>query len=63
MSGARARIKPGRASLIGGVAVGIAGFVLWMAVTRELGLTSALVTLLGVAVAAGAGAWIRVADL
>ena len=63
MSGTRARIKPGRASLFGGIAVGIAGFVLWLAVTRELGLTSTPVLLLGLAVAVGVGAWIRLADL
>jgi hypothetical protein len=59
----RARIKPGRASLIGGIAVGIASFILWAAVTRELGVATPVILLLGVCVAAGIGAWIRVADL
>ena len=63
MSGVRARIRPGRASLIGGIAVAIAGFVLWLGVTREMGLTSTPVVVLGLAVAAGIGAWIRLADL
>ena len=63
MSGNRARIKPGRASLIGGIAVALAGFVLWTAITRELGFSGPLCLGLGALVAAGAGAWIRLADL
>jgi hypothetical protein len=63
MSPPRARIKPGRASLIGGAAVAVASFVLWAAVSHELGADTALTLVLGLLVAAGIGVWIRVADL
>ncbi len=63
MSGSRARIKTGKASLIGGVAVGIASLVLWVAVSRELGFSGAAVLGLGVLVSAGVATWIRAADL
>ncbi len=63
MSQTRARIKPGRASLIGGAAVAVASFVLWFAVTHELGADSTAVLIVGLLVAAGIGIWIRVADL
>jgi hypothetical protein len=59
----RARIKPGRASLVGGVAVGVASVVLWAAVAHELRADTAPVLVLGVLVSAAVGAWIRVADL
>jgi hypothetical protein len=59
----RARIKPGKASLVGGIAVGFAVVVLWAAVTHELGADSAAVLIAGVVVAAGIATWIRVADL
>ena len=63
MSGSRARIKTGKASLIGGIAVGVASMVLWVAVSRELGFSGILVLGLGVAVSVGVATWIRVADL
>jgi protein-S-isoprenylcysteine O-methyltransferase Ste14 len=63
MSQSRARIKPGRASLIGGIAVTVATFVLWFAVTHELGVDTPILLALGVLVAAGIGTWIRLADL
>lgn len=63
MTAPRARIKPGRASLIGGVAVGVASFVLWTAVARELGIDTVPWLIAGALVAAGIGAWIRIADL
>jgi len=63
MSQTRARIKPGRASLIGGAAVAVASFVLWFAVTHELGADSVAMLALGALAAAGIGTWIRVADL
>jgi hypothetical protein len=59
----RARIKPGRASLIGGIAVTVASFILWLGVTHEMGVDTAGVLALGVCVAAGIGVWIRMADL
>jgi hypothetical protein len=62
MSG-RVRIKPGKASLIGGIAVGVAVFVLWGGVAHELAVDSVPVLGAGLLVAAGIAAWIRVADL
>jgi lipopolysaccharide export LptBFGC system permease protein LptF len=63
MSGTRARIKPGRASLIGGIAVGVAIFVLWTAIARQLQADQALWLILGLVVAAAVAIWIRLADL
>ena len=57
------RIKQGKASLIGGIAVGIAVFALWMAITREVGLTGVMILIAGLVVAAAVAAWIRIADL
>ncbi len=57
------RIKQGKASLIGGVAVGVAALVLWTAIAHELAADSVPVLVVGVLVAAGIAAWIRVADL
>jgi hypothetical protein len=59
----RVRIKPGKASLIGGIAVGAAVFVLWAAITHELAADNAPVLIAGVLVAGVVAAWIRVADL
>jgi protein-S-isoprenylcysteine O-methyltransferase Ste14 len=59
----RTRVKTGKASLIGGIAVGIAVLVLWTAVAHELAADSVLVFGLGCLVAAGIATWIRVADL
>ena len=63
MNQPRARMKPGRASLIGGVAVAVASFVLWACVTHELGADTTVMLILGLFVAGGIGTWIRVADL
>jgi hypothetical protein len=60
---ASARIKQGKASLIGGIAVGVAVFVLWAAIAHELAGDSVPVLGAGVLVAAGIATWIRVADL
>ena len=59
----RVRIKQGKASLIGGIAFGLAAFVLWTAIAHELAADSAVVVAVGVLVAAGIATWIRVADL
>ncbi len=59
----RARIKPGRASLIGGIAVAVASVALWVAAVVELGVASAPVVIVGVVLAVGIGGWIRLADL
>ena len=59
----RVRIKPGRASLIGGIAVAVASVALWVAAVVELGVASAPVVIVGVVLAVGIGGWIRLADL
>ena len=62
MSG-RGRVKQGKASLVGGIAVGAAVLVLWTAVAHELASDTAAVLAVGVLVATGIATWIRVADL
>ncbi|HET8995216.1 MAG TPA: hypothetical protein VFN42_00975, partial [Acetobacteraceae bacterium] len=57
------RIKPGKASLIGGIAVAFAALVLWTAIAHDLAADSVPVLLLGLLVAVGIGTWIRAADL
>jgi lipopolysaccharide export LptBFGC system permease protein LptF len=57
------RTKQGKASLIGGIAVGVAAFVLWSAVAHELAADSPLAIIAGALVAVGIATWIRVADL
>jgi hypothetical protein len=59
----RVRIKPGKASLIGGIAVGVAVFVLWGAIAHELAADNAPVLIAGMLVAAAVASWIRLADL
>ena len=59
----RGEIKKGRASLIGGIAVGIAVLALWGAIFRNFGMTSAATTVIGLLVAGAVAAWIRLADL
>jgi hypothetical protein len=63
MSMPRARIKPEKASLIGGMVVGIASMVLWAAVTRELGIAGTVTLGVGLLVSAAVATWIRMADL
>jgi hypothetical protein len=63
MSVPRARIKPEKASLIGGIVVGIASMVLWAAVTRELGIDGAVTLGVGLLISVAVATWIRVADL
>jgi hypothetical protein len=63
MSGQRARIKPGKASLIGGIAVAVASFILWAAVAHQLGADTSIWLAVGLVVSAGIGTWIRIADL
>jgi hypothetical protein len=63
MTAPRARIKPGRASLIGGIAVALASFILWAAVAHELAADTTGTLIVGVLVAIGVGTWIRIADL
>jgi lipopolysaccharide export LptBFGC system permease protein LptF len=57
------RIKQGKASLVGGIAVAFAALVLWIAIAHELAVDTAPVLAAGLLVAAGIGVWIRLADL
>ena len=57
------QIKKGRASLIGGIAVGVAVMALWVAITRDIGSTGNGVMVAGVVVAALVALWIWKADL
>jgi lipopolysaccharide export LptBFGC system permease protein LptF len=57
------RIKQGKASLVGGIAVGFAVLVLWTAVAHELAADTIPMIIVGALVAGGVAAWIRVADL
>lgn len=59
----RGHVTSGKASLIGGVVVGIATLILWLAVTRELGFTGTPALIAGAGVAGVAGVWTRLADL
>jgi hypothetical protein len=63
MSAPRGHVTTGNASLIGGIVVAVATFALWWAASRELGLHGNLAFGLGVAIAAAAGVWTRLADL
>jgi hypothetical protein len=56
-------VTTGKASLVGGVVVGIATLALWLAVTRELGFHGMPALIAGLAVAGAAGVWTRLADL
>jgi hypothetical protein len=58
-----ARVTTGKASLVGGIVVAVATLVLWLAAAHELGFHDKLALGLGVAVAAAAGIWTRLADL
>ena len=57
------RVTTGKASLVGGVVVGIATLVLWLAVTRELGFGGTPALVAGLCFAGAAGIWTRLADL
>ena len=63
MSAPRVPVTSSRASLVGGLVVGIASMVLWVAVTRELGWSGPAALGAGVLVSAAMGIWTRVADL
>jgi hypothetical protein len=63
MTAARRSVKQGKASLIGGIAVGLAVLVLWTAIAHELAGDTVVTLLLGVLVAGCIATWIRVADL
>ncbi len=57
------RIKKGRASLVGGIAVGAAVLALWSVIALDLGAASDSVMFAGGAVSALVGLWIWKADL
>jgi len=59
----RARLKPSNASLVGGIVVGAAAFLLCLAVTNELGLHGAPAWGASLTVAVATGVWTRLADL
>ena len=63
MNTPRAAVTTGKASLVGGIVVGIASLVLCLAVARELGFDGPVSLGVGVLVAAAAGVWTRLADL
>jgi hypothetical protein len=56
-------IKKGRASLIGGIAVGIGVFGLWYVGARDLGYEGFAPLIPGAIIATAIAAWIRIADL
>jgi hypothetical protein len=55
--------RRGRASLVGGVAVGVAVLVIWGLLAHDLAPRRPLVILPGVLLAVGVAVWIRAADL
>ena len=57
------KLKRSQASLIGGCATGLCVLALWLAVEYDLAAPNAVLTGLGVLVAVGIAAWVRVADL
>ena len=59
----RAHVTTGKASLVGGIVVGIAAMVLWVAVTNELGFHGPVMLVTGLLVSVAAGSWTRLADL
>ncbi|MBV1797497.1 hypothetical protein [Siccirubricoccus sp. G192] len=56
-------IKRSRASLVGGIAVGIGVFALWAAIARDLAADGIGLLALGAVVAGLVGLWIWRADL
>jgi hypothetical protein len=59
----RGHVTTGKASLVGGMVVAAATLVLWMAGAHELGFHGSLALGMGLAIAAAAGVWTRLADL
>ena len=57
------QIKKSRASLVGGIAVGLGVMALWAAITRDLGQAGSGVMLAGAGVATLVALWIWKADL
>ncbi len=63
MTMGRASVTTSKASLIGGMVVGIASMILWLAVMSELNLGGWAVLGAGLLVSASAAVWTRLADL
>jgi cation transporter-like permease len=63
MAQMQGEIKRNVASLVGGIAIFVVVFVLWMLVTRELGYSGTMTVLLGLVVAGATGGYVRLADL
>jgi hypothetical protein len=63
MAAQATRLKRSPASLFGAFVIALGVFALWLLLSRELGVTSVVTTVLGVLVAGVVGAWIRIADL
>jgi len=57
------RLKRSPASLFGAFVIALGIFVLWVLVTRELGVSGVVTLAAGLVVASVVGVWIRVADL
>jgi hypothetical protein len=63
MAQMQGEIKRNVASLVGGIAIAVIVFVLWMLVTRELGYSGTMTIVLGLIVAGATGGYVRLADL
>ncbi|MCK6449271.1 MAG: hypothetical protein L6R19_00210 [Alphaproteobacteria bacterium] len=63
MAQMQGEIKRNVASLVGGIAIAIVVFVLWMLVTGELGWAGTANVLAGLVVAGLTGGYVRLADL
>jgi len=57
------RNKSSRASLLGGIVVGFACFVLWAAIAHDVGADTVAWLAVGLVVSAAVGTWIWLADL
>jgi hypothetical protein len=57
------RIKRSRASLVGGIAVAVGVFALWVAIARDVQAAGAVAVALGAVVSSLIGLWIWRADL
>jgi hypothetical protein len=57
------RAKPGKASLIGGIVVGLACFALWIAIAHDAMADTPACLAVGLVVSIAIATWIRLADL
>ncbi len=57
------KLKRGKASLIGGIGVGLCVLVLWFAGMHELGASGIGAGVVGLLLSGGIAAWVRLADL